>query len=108
MKGTILDFLKLAAEKTELAQDLAALARKYDFEFTDEVSDEDLEGVAGGAGGDQMEASLSGNLEGGEGGATRDQMEASLSREQAMTQLLGQVNALQEQIFARIIGGSKG
>jgi hypothetical protein len=48
MKGTILDFLKLAAEKPELAQELVELAAKYDFEFTDEVRDEDLEKVAGG------------------------------------------------------------
>lgn len=49
MKGTILDFLKLATEKPELAQELVALAHRHDFEFTDEVSDEELEGVAGGA-----------------------------------------------------------
>jgi hypothetical protein len=48
MKGTILDFLKLAAEKPELAQELVDLAANYDFEFADEVRDEDLEGVAGG------------------------------------------------------------
>jgi hypothetical protein len=51
MKGTILDFLKLAAEKPELVRELGQLAAKYDFEFTlpDEVSDEQLEGVAGGS-----------------------------------------------------------
>jgi hypothetical protein len=48
MKGTILDFLKLAAEKPELAKELAEVAAKHDFEFTDEVSDEELEGLAGG------------------------------------------------------------
>jgi hypothetical protein len=49
MKGTILDFLKLAAEKPELAQELVELAARHGFEFTDEVSDEDLENVAGGS-----------------------------------------------------------
>jgi hypothetical protein len=49
MKGTILDFLKLAAEKPELAQELVELTAKHEFEFTDEVSDEELERVAGGA-----------------------------------------------------------
>ena len=49
MKGTILDFLKLATEKPELTKELVELATKYDFEFSDEVSDEELECVAGGA-----------------------------------------------------------
>lgn len=49
MKGTILDFLKLATEKPQLASELVELAGKYDFEFSDEVSDEELDGVAGGA-----------------------------------------------------------
>jgi hypothetical protein len=49
MKGNILDFLKLAAEKPELAQELVDLAAKYEFEFSDEVSDEELDSVAGGA-----------------------------------------------------------
>ena len=47
MKGTIFDFLKLASEKPQLASELVALAGKYDFEFSDEVSDEELDGVAG-------------------------------------------------------------
>jgi len=49
MKGTVLDFLNLAVERPELAKELLELATKYDFEFTDEVSDEQLDDVAGGA-----------------------------------------------------------
>jgi len=50
MKGTILDFLKLVEDKPELVKELAELAGKYDFEFTlDELSDAELEAVAGGA-----------------------------------------------------------
>lgn len=49
MKGTIRDFLKLATEKPKLARDIVSLAAKYDFEFTDEVSDEQLDSVAGGS-----------------------------------------------------------
>ena len=48
MKGTILDFLKLATEKPDLTEELVELAAKHGFEFSDEVSDEDLEAVAGG------------------------------------------------------------
>jgi hypothetical protein len=48
MKGTIIDFLKLAAEKPELTQAILDLAASYDFEFSDELSDEALEAVAGG------------------------------------------------------------
>ena len=48
MKGTILDFLNLATEKEALAKELLELATKYDFEFSDEVSDADLDAVAGG------------------------------------------------------------
>ena len=56
MKGTILDFLKLTNEKPELANELVQLAAKYDFEFTsDELSDSDLDAVAGGALGDDAQ-----------------------------------------------------
>jgi hypothetical protein len=49
MKGTILGFLKLAAENPELAQELADLAARYDFQFADdELRDEELDGVSGG------------------------------------------------------------
>jgi len=51
MKGTILDFLSLVAEKPELARKLGELAAEFDFEFVDdELSDVDLEAVAGGTG----------------------------------------------------------
>ena len=49
MKGTILDFLKLTAENPELVKELVELAAKYDFQFSDEVSDQELDSVAGGA-----------------------------------------------------------
>jgi hypothetical protein len=50
MKGTILDFLQLAAEKPELAQGLVQLAAQFDFEFVDdELTEDDLDSVAGGA-----------------------------------------------------------
>ena len=43
MKGNVLDFLKLADEKPELAQKLVDLAAEYGFEFSDAVTDEELE-----------------------------------------------------------------
>ena len=59
MKGTILDFLNLAAEKPELATELLELATKYDFEFSDEeLSESEMDQVAGGAMGPEMELSL--------------------------------------------------
>jgi len=48
MKGTVLDFLKLAAEKPEVAKELAELAAKHGIEFSDELGDDELEEVAGG------------------------------------------------------------
>ena len=49
MNGTILDFLKLAEQNPDLARELATLATKHGFEFSDEVRDADLEDVSGGA-----------------------------------------------------------
>ena len=48
MKGTIVDFLNLVAGNPDLAQDIIALAARYDFEFTDEIPLEELDHVAGG------------------------------------------------------------
>ena len=48
MKGSIIDLIKLANQNPELTQAIVDLAASYDFEFSDEVSDEALEGVAGG------------------------------------------------------------
>jgi hypothetical protein len=48
MKGTFIDFLQLVVDNPELAEQLEQLAARFDFEFTDEVSDEELENVAGG------------------------------------------------------------
>ena len=47
--GTIIDFLKLAADTPELARELVQLATRFDFEFSDELNEEELESVAGGA-----------------------------------------------------------
>ena len=49
MKGTMIDLIKLANQNPELTQAIIDLAASYDFEFSDEVSDEALEGVSGGA-----------------------------------------------------------
>ncbi len=50
MKGTILDFLKLATDNSDLAKGLIELAGQFDFQFTDdELTEEDLDSVAGGA-----------------------------------------------------------
>jgi len=49
MKGTIFDLLRLAAEKPEIAKELGELAARHGIELSDEVTDEELEMVAGGA-----------------------------------------------------------
>jgi len=53
MKGTLIEFIELAADNRQLAEELVVLAARYGFEFTadDELSDKDLETVAGGRGG---------------------------------------------------------
>ena len=88
MQGTLLDFLKLAYEKPRLAQELAELAARHGFEFSDAMTDEALEGVAGGvtsaAGGAELKALLAPfggdleqlralvkSLEGGMGGGSK-------------------------------------
>ena len=48
MKGTFADFLRLVAARPELARELETLAARFDFEFTSELRDEDLDGVTGG------------------------------------------------------------
>jgi len=59
MQGTILDFLNLTTERPELAKELVELATKYDFKFTsDELSDADLDSVAGGASKEEDDAPL--------------------------------------------------
>ena len=50
MKGTYLDFLTLALENPDLARELAELATRHGFEFTDdELSETQLEAAAGGS-----------------------------------------------------------
>jgi hypothetical protein len=49
MKGTVFDLLKLAAHRPDVAKDLAELAARHGIELTDEVSDDELEAVSGGA-----------------------------------------------------------
>jgi hypothetical protein len=48
MKGTFVDFLQLVVDTPELAKGLEELAASFDFEFSGELSDAELENVAGG------------------------------------------------------------
>ena len=50
MKGTINDFLELVSAKPELSREFIQLAARHGFEFSvDELSDNELQGVVGGA-----------------------------------------------------------
>ena len=50
MKGTITDFLALVSAKPELSREFIQLAARHGFEFSvDELSDNELQGVVGGA-----------------------------------------------------------
>jgi hypothetical protein len=90
MKGTILDFLKLAAEKPELAKELVELATKYDFEFTaDELSDAELEAVAGGA---TLEEKLS--TVGEDGQLANIDLQNMLQKQQQTIQTLSNVSKM--------------
>lgn len=51
MRGNILDFLRFVSENDELARRLGELAAEFDFEFAPaELSEDDLDRVAGGTG----------------------------------------------------------
>jgi len=49
MEGTFIDFLEFLNENEDLRKDVVAIANKHGFQFNDEVSDAELEAVAGGA-----------------------------------------------------------
>ena len=88
MKGTITDFLALVTEKPELAKELAALAAKYGFEFSNELSDEDLEDVAGGTQLQDMRLQLT--------------MERSALTTQILSNIMGKVSDTQDSIIRRL------
>ena len=48
MKGTMIDFLLYLDGNEKLRQEIVEVANKHGFEFDDEVSDAELESVAGG------------------------------------------------------------
>jgi len=88
MKGTILDFLKLAAEKPELAKEVVELARHHDFEFSDdELSDSELEAVAGGM---TLEESLS--TSGDDAQLANIDLQNQLQKQQTTIQMLSNVS----------------
>jgi hypothetical protein len=49
MKGTLIDFLDYLTENEELRREVVRIANKHGFEFDDQVSDVELDAVAGGA-----------------------------------------------------------
>ena len=48
MKGSFIDFIEFLSENEDLRKDIIDVAAKHGFEFSDEVSDVDLEAVVGG------------------------------------------------------------
>ena len=102
MKGTILDFLKLATEKPELAKELVELATKYDFEFTsDELSDADLDSVAGGGAIEDMEEKL--NSMGDDGQLANIDLQNALQQQQQTIQTMSNVSAMLHKTALNVI-----
>ncbi len=60
-QGTIFDFMQLATENEQLRSELVDLAANHGFTFTSaELTDEDLDGVAGGVVADNGAANIAG------------------------------------------------
>jgi hypothetical protein len=99
MKGTVIDFLSLAGEKPELAKDLVELAAKYDFEFTsDELSDAELDAVAGGA--SAPDATITA---GSDGQLANIDIQDMLQKQQQLVQMLSNVSKLLNDTASAVI-----
>jgi hypothetical protein len=102
MKGTILDFLNLATDKPELAKELVALATKYDFEFTsDELSDTDLDSVAGGGSIEEWEEQL--NSMGDDSQLANIDLQNMLQKQQQTIQMMSNISKVMHDTSMAVI-----
>jgi hypothetical protein len=95
MKGTMLDFVMWAADKPEIATQMAELAARHGFELTDELSDEDLDGISGG--GLRSEAMKA--MWEAEQARNSQRAESHANHIQRFAQMIRQMNSLYGQAF---------
>ncbi len=89
MKGTFMDFIEFLNENEELRKDVVAAASKHGFEFSDEVSDVELEAVAGGSSAEDQLAVI-----GEDAQLANVDMQNMLQKQQQTMQMMSQISKM--------------
>jgi hypothetical protein len=98
MKGTFMDFVKFLNENEKLREDVVAVASKHGFEFSDEVSDAELEAVAGGSSAEEKLAAI-----GDDGQLANIDLQNALQKQQQTIQTMSNVSKMMHDTAMAVI-----